>query len=732
MAGSSLVVEDSRCREVSSRGGGFFARALEVSDSKLSVSGGSSWSATEAPAAQLYTQAWSGGGVFVQGPVRLANSTLRLEELEGRSALTARCLELEKSTLLLDVATEHGISLQNEDCECNATLRVDGVAGILSGRGMHSAMLFVEACTGETVQISNVHLQTVAAAVVDATGRMLLQNITVEYLQRLHQMTPLVVAPSFKAENVTISCAGCPTGVTFGEYGGNLSAVSSASLGCGPSATLVRGFTDACVCTGAAALDLDLVHDVSEPEHFHLPVRPSQTLDYCIPCPEQFEAFADTCRKCPWHKAGGPVEANGPRFLHVCDSHVSLVTLMIHAMFFRTRILKAWSQGERDFCHPWPAGALVLALLLLASAAFVILAAGTLEILWTPLAIIDAETTEDDSFKIAARGPICRLPESLARCVHSRVRYRLVDTGLPWFKSPMKLASLGRGKFLLEMQPGQLPCKCATSRGFLHATGYCSLILPVWLLQAGLLLLPSSLVISLISGNGVPHVLVTLLYLVLPLALCMAVLHPAVAWLLRPQWTELQHACEEYRIKLGPAKLCSSSDEEHPKNHGLQASILAELWGHFRRFILDRNMHFVVSNIVVPLTAKEQVSFASLLGGMPVLFFVSHSWGTSFPHFVKCITRHASFIAVPDNAYWICSFANNQWSLADELGTTVMDSSFARVLRSGIRGVVMVLDKEVQPLTRDLAAGQAKLQGNYPYCSRGLNSSQCSGFIFLT
>ncbi|CAK9034472.1 Uncharacterized protein SCF082_LOCUS20868 [Durusdinium trenchii] len=53
-----------------------------------------------------------------------------------------------------------------------------------------------------------------------------------------------------------------------------------------------------------------------------------------------------------------------------------------------------------------------------------------------------------------------------------------------------------------------------------------------------------------------------------------------------------------------------------------------------------------------------------------------------------------------DAAYWICSFANNQWNIAAELADDPMDSAFARALRGGIKGVAMVLDHEVQPLTR--------------------------------
>ncbi|CAE7661387.1 pmpB, partial [Symbiodinium pilosum] len=50
--------------------------------------------------------------------------------------------------------------------------------------------------------------------------------------------------------------------------------------------------------------------------------------------------------------------------------------------------------------------------------------------------------------------------------------------------------------------------------------------------------------------------------------------------------------------------------------------------------------------------------------------------------------------------YWICSFANNQWDIEIELGETIEDSPFAKVLCGNIRGVVMILDSDVLPLTR--------------------------------
>ena len=49
--------------------------------------------------------------------------------------------------------------------------------------------------------------------------------------------------------------------------------------------------------------------------------------------------------------------------------------------------------------------------------------------------------------------------------------------------------------------------------------------------------------------------------------------------------------------------------------------------------------------------------------------------------------------------------ANNQWTFKIELGSDPMESAFALALTAGIKGVAMVLDQEVQPLTSDLTKG---------------------------
>ena len=85
-----------------------------------------------------------------------------------------------------------------------------------------------------------------------------------------------------------------------------------------------------------------------------------------------------------------------------------------------------------------------------------------------------------------------------------------------------------------------------------------------------------------------------------------------------------------------------------------------------------------------------------------------------------CSLFRNACVMSPDPQQWCPGFvmlsfanaqANNQWNIAAELADDPMDSAFARALRGGIKGVAMVLDREVQPLTRDSTA-QGKAQRN--------------------
>jgi len=59
----------------------------------------------------------------------------------------------------------------------------------------------------------------------------------------------------------------------------------------------------------------------------------------------------------------------------------------------------------------------------------------------------------------------------------------------------------------------------------------------------------------------------------------------------------------------------------------------------FQSFILDRNMYYVVSNMIIPLTEKSKLSYAELVGPRKIDWFVSHFWGDSFQVLVHSLKK---------------------------------------------------------------------------------------------
>ena len=167
------------------------------------------------------------------------------------------------------------------------------------------------------------------------------------------------------------------------------------------------------------------------------------------------------------------------------------------------------------------------------------------------------------------------------------------------------------------------------------------------------------------------------------------------------RWTH-PTACDLCRNRcLFAARLRAHQPQACPKGpeRGLGLGKIQELYDFFSAYIgLHRNMYYLCSNIVKPLTARDQLSYAELAGPCRVSCFVSHYWGMPFQHFVECLKGHA---ADPTTSYWICTFANNQWRVAEELGEDVLCSPFYLALRStSCQGTLLALDEEVLPLTR--------------------------------
>jgi len=160
---------------------------------------------------------------------------------------------------------------------------------------------------------------------------------------------------------------------------------------------------------------------------------------------------------------------------------------------------------------------------------------------------------------------------------------------------------------------------------------------------------------------------------------------------------------------------CQLQDLRHnpqgqcPRGQG-RAITAGQLWDFFifwQSYICNRNMYYVVSNVVKPLTRPRKISYAELAGSCCLQWFVSHYWGTPFCHFVGTVRKHAETLSDPSPvswmlaSYWVCSFANNQWRVEEEVGMSWDQSSFYLALRSGTcQGTVMVFDNDALPLTR--------------------------------
>jgi len=162
-----------------------------------------------------------------------------------------------------------------------------------------------------------------------------------------------------------------------------------------------------------------------------------------------------------------------------------------------------------------------------------------------------------------------------------------------------------------------------------------------------------------------------------------------------------------------------SHHSETGPTRAVSVGAIHDFYSYFQSFIRDRNMYYVVEEIVKPLTAPQRVSYAELVGCCPVEWFVSHFWGSGFAHFVESLQSHAEAASTKatgaiasggqrsrpawrQTRYWICSFSNNQWEIDQELGHDgVYNSSFYKALMApSCHGTLMVLDHQLLPLTR--------------------------------
>ncbi|CAK9029176.1 unnamed protein product [Durusdinium trenchii] len=625
----------------------------------------------------------SGAGGLVKGPAILTHSKLAISDAGGdeySAVLVANCLQLgPKSAFLMeDVNGGHGLDLRNVGCVCTAgTLQVASDATLQASGDLSSSFMKVAACPSETVYLSGIHLQSWSSALWSSGGsppsHVVVENVSVDFEPQLDNVQLLEVEEGFTINSLVVSCPSCTNGVTFISTEHSLHAFSpKADLKCPNQVMVLNGTTPRCTCTD---------YKITNERFRGMQVVPVEDVfNTCAFCKlHQHYVDGGKCEKCP--------------------------------------LYTAWSDGETDVCHMLPREEAERTAILTGAIIFVVSAFILLQLLAAPLYVVDArsdavndppEEVPQRSFAMSVQGPIVDLPKQMSARVHELVSYRITGTGLQWLDfdaekaNNVKVCGVSRRK--LRLKDAHAPFDCAACGGVLHPTETGRLFFLIVGILFIFVLLPVAIQVSVASGNTFQHTLVTLAICILPIGVVAALLYYPVACLIRWRYQRTPYAdtLSEYQKQI-QRKLHPGPDADHPKNQGLLASTLYELWKHFESFILERNMHFIVANIVTPLTSQRQTSFVGLWGGRKVDYFVSHSWGTSFAHFTQSIRCHAlskEGSTWMDTSYWICSFANNQWKIKEDLGSTIMESAFARALTGGVKGTVMVLDHEVQPLTR--------------------------------
>eukprot|EP00435_Cladocopium_sp_Y103_P002100 s757_g1.t1 len=620
---STISIQNATARQ---RGGGFSGAVAAIKESTItmfSIHAGADGGAFSVLGLTLHrssmwvsnsTALGSGSIGHVDGQVLLSSqSTLVVKHARGREGsrvLAASCLHVRDGSHILfeGVIGGHGLELDNSRCSSvcsNITFDVAADAALNASGRLSSGLLSLASCPKEKVRLSGIHLHSWSSALLSTRPSSVgVGQVTINYEPPIDNLQVLAAKDGLRASvcyTVIWTYFGC---VTFNATkDGTLKAVSSEYLQCPKTVTASKHLTQRCECSNYQTAaerfrDVDMV-----------PLE--DVFQTCMFCQSHFHYQNGDCTKCG--------------------------------------IFNAWSDGKKDVCHVLPREKTELLTLLTGGAVVVVLTFIAVEILHAPLMIVDAKSNLDPSqaerktiFTFSVQGPIVDLPKNLSRLVNRRVRFRARGTGLIWLdydhkkSNTVKVCSIARRKLLL--QDTNPPFCCATCKGSLHAADFVYLLgtLTVCILVCAML--PAIIKVAIISGNGVGHVFVTAVYVTLPLVAAAALLHFPVAWVIQRLYrrTSFSEALDEYRKQIN-CKPLTGPEATHPRNQGLQVLTLRGMWMHFESFILERNMHFVVANIVKPLTQSKGVSFVSLWGGRQVDYFVSHSWGTSFPHFVHSI-----------------------------------------------------------------------------------------------
>ena len=132
------------------------------------------------------------------------------------------------------------------------------------------------------------------------------------------------------------------------------------------------------------------------------------------------------------------------------------------------------------------------------------------------------------------------------------------------------------------------------------------------------------------------------------------------------------------------------------------------------------NLYDLDKYVIRPATEEKECAMVELMasGEQPPDFFVSHYWAEPILEFFKCLLEHSwargfesksgyhngeevngrngnvhpLYLGGRPPHYWVCAYANNQWTLASELVEDLAETSFARAMRISM-GTVSVVDR---------------------------------------
>ena len=174
--------------------------------------------------------------------------------------------------------------------------------------------------------------------------------------------------------------------------------------------------------------------------------------------------------------------------------------------------------------------------------------------------------------------------------------------------------------------------------------GYLRVRLPHALVYCGLGLTPAAVIASTLGFVAswlmrLTHVQSPVIVADLTLGFALALLLHALLWCLSlrtPLAVQREGFQQSLRQQHPGMQRCPSGS-----GRAISAKQLSDFFEYFQGFIRGRDMYFVDSNIVRPLTATCQLSYSEMVGPRVVSWFVSHYWGSSFQHFVAAVLQHA-------------------------------------------------------------------------------------------